>query len=195
MPTSIHARRCPASALRPAVLALAALVAAPAALAAAPVATALTPGFSFAEYTGAASVGAGDVDITGTLFYVDEQLIDGLKSWFIFYDPRGPSELTATLTFDAPIVDVITSFAGLAGSSQFESDAVGYRYARFTGLEGRDSIGFSQGGTSLRLSFHAVEPGDHIRVLTAIPEPGTYALMAGGLAMLLWLARRRRHDG
>lgn len=191
MPYLTHVKTTPASALRPLGLTLALLLGAPAALAAAPVATALTPGYSFAEYAGATPVGAGEVDAPDTLFYIDERLIDGLKSWYIFYDGVGLSAVTATLSFDAPIVGVIASYDGLVGSSQFESGAVSYRYNAFTGLEGRDSASFTQGDTTLSLSFRTLEPGDHIRVLTAIPEPGSSALMAAGLTALLWLARRR----
>lgn len=34
------------------------------------------------------------------------------------------------------------------------------------------------------------DPGDHIRVLTAVPELETYVLFAAGLAALGWRARR-----
>ncbi len=43
----------------------------------------------------------------------------------------------------------------------------------------------------LTLDWNASNPGDHIRVLTAVPEPGTYALMAAGLLAVAGIARRR----
>ena len=35
-------------------------------------------------------------------------------------------------------------------------------------------------------------PNSRLLVLTPVPEPGTWAMMAGGLALLGWHARRRR---
>jgi hypothetical protein len=58
-----------------------------------------------------------------------------------------------------------------------------------TGLESNDAATFV--GNVVTFNFTANDPGDHIRVLTVVPEPSTYALLATGLAGLA-LARRRR---
>ena len=47
-------------------------------------------------------------------------------------------------------------------------------------------------GSTLTLAWNASDPGDHVRILTAVPEPQTYALMLAGLGMTAWFARRRR---
>jgi hypothetical protein len=46
----------------------------------------------------------------------------------------------------------------------------------------------------LTFSFTANDPGDHIRVLTVVPEPATYALLATGLVAMAGLVRVRRRE-
>ena len=58
------------------------------------------------------------------------------------------------------------------------------------GLESGDTVSF--GGQTVNLSWNASDPGDYIRVMTAVPEPATYAQLAGGLALMGAIARRRR---
>ncbi|MED5620147.1 PEP-CTERM sorting domain-containing protein [Ideonella sp. BN130291] len=172
--------------------------------AAAPSATSLTPGFSFQAYTGAAPVGEGSVDTRDTLFFIDEQAAAGLKSWYIFFDPKGPQIVDAVLTFDRPIVDVFTTRAQLDGSNatygiDVDGDSVMNDYGthRFIGLEPSqvpfgDSITWTAGSNTVHLRFDALDPGDHVRVLVAVPEPSSHALLAAGLGLLAYLAARRR---
>ena len=161
-----------------------------------PAATELVDGISFTEYVGSAPVGGGQVDDGGTLFFIDEKLIDGLKAWYIFHDGVGISHVTATLNFDAPIIDVLSDRDALQASAAYGSDSVRYVYHAFTGLEARqgDAVSFERGSRRLQLDFSTLTPGDHIRVLTAVPEPRAAALLVAGLATLQWLARRRRRQ-
>ena len=183
--------------LIPAILALCA----GAAQAAPPAASGLTAGYSFQQYSGAAPVGNGQVDTSSTLFYIDEQTVAGVKSWYIFFDPAHAQPVTVTLTFDTPIVNVIDTKQGLDGSNatygiDVDGDSVfnDYTTSLLIAPERGDSTLWTAGGFTVTLDWNAVDPGDHIRVLTAtpVPEPETYALLLAGLGMTAFMARRRK---
>ena len=163
-----------------------------AAHAAAPSATSLTAGTTFEEYAGSATVGIGAVDTDSTLFYIDEKTVGGLESWFIFSDAATPSRVAATLQFDQPIVAVYTTRAGLDATTPiYGADSVSYGSIPFSGLEGADTLTWAAGSKTLTLEWGVIDPGDHIRVITAVPEPGTLALLTAGMLAVGWLARRR----
>lgn len=184
-------------------LTLALSLAATAAQAAVPTATGLPAGFSFLSYSGTTAVGLGQVNASNTLFYIDEQTVAGIKSWYIFFEPTGAQSVTATLTFDTPILNVLTTQSALAASDatygiDVDGDAVFNDYASstFIGPESGDLTSFVTGSHTLTISWFAADPGDHIRVLTAapvtaVPEPGTVALLLAGLGVLGFVARRR----
>jgi len=172
---------------------VAGLVAVQGAWAAAPTALSETAGYSFEQYSGSATIGIGAVN-TNTLYFIDEGVVGGFHSWYIFFDAATPSNLEAILQFDQPVlavydtrssIDATTAIYGLAG--------VRYGSRGFTGLEGSDSLTWAD--NVLLLDWHVADPGDHIRVLTAVavavPEPATLPLLAGGLVMVAFLARRR----
>ena len=63
---------------------------------------------------------------------------------------------------------------------------VNYDYSNPSiGLEVVDKSATSFTGSTLTLAWNASDPGDHVRILTAVPEPQTYALMLAGLGMTL----------
>ena len=179
-------------------------LAAPLAHAADPVASTLTPGFSFEEYGGAQAVGAGQVDVRDTLYFIDEMSVGGLKAWYIFFDPKGGQSVEATLTFDMPLVDVFAARDALDGSNatygiDVDGDTVFDDYASSTFIApepaGRfaDSFSWTPGSNTLVLHFNALDPGDHIRVIVGtVPEPATCALFGAGAALFAFVARRRR---
>ena len=171
----------------------AALFFATAAQAADPTAIIATPGVSFAEYSSPTPVGQGQVD-TNTLFFIDEK-IDALgKAWYIFFDPPGPGDISATVTFDANITGVFSTKADLDGSNAtYGAAGINYGTSVFIGLEAI-SDAFTVVGNVLTIDWHAVDPGDHIRVftqVTIVPEPETYALFMAGLLAVGFIARRR----
>jgi hypothetical protein len=174
------------------------LCAAGAAQAADPTAAGLPAGYTFSEYSAAAPVGGGQVDSSGHLYFIDEKAVAGIKSWYIFFDPENRQGVTATITFDAPIVGVFLTKATVDGSNAtygIDVDGDGlfddYTTSLLIAPERADSTTFALGSNTLTIDWVTDDPGDHIRVLLAVPEPETYALFGAGLAALAWRARRR----
>lgn len=172
-----------------------------AALAGPPTAPAITPGFSFTEYSGSQAVGEGLVDVPFTVFYIDEKVVGGTKSWYLFFDPGLRTQgVLATIHFDNPIAAVFTTRAELdASNAAYGSDSVTYGSSRFIGLEPCsvehvfcDAVSWAPGAQDLKLDLSALDPGDHMRVLVAVPEPVSPLLFAVGLAGLALTVRRKR---
>src|SRR4051812_32907885 len=115
-------------AMKSTILAAALAAAVPlAAQAADPTATGLPAGYSFQEYLGSGPVGIGAVDIDSRLFFIDERMVDDSKSWLVFFDSATPQAVTATITFDQPIIAVFTRRLGLdATNATFGKPGVTY---------------------------------------------------------------------
>ena len=90
--------------------------------------------------------------------------------WLWFLD-GGFLQLSATKGVDAAILLDLTPYAGLLA-------AHGGAFTK-VGIGGMDELGASKG-----FDLDAVS-------ISAVPEPETYALMAGGLGLLAWISRRR----
>jgi hypothetical protein len=163
-----------------------------------PVALALPQGVTLAPYLGGTPVGIGAIDDSDTLFFVREQRHDNVQSWLLHYDPQGVRALSATVDFGQTILGVLeSSTALLASQANWGIDIDGngvfddYGAARLMGLEDEDQVQWIAGGSMLTLQWRSADPGDMVRVFTAVPEPATLALAGLALAAA-GLARRRR---
>jgi hypothetical protein len=157
-----------------------------------PTASFVTSGFTFTEFTGTTVLGEGNLDDSSVLYWVDEKTGPNGKSWYLVFDPMGLQSVVATVSFDSPISGVFFTQPELDGSNAvYGADGINYGTHPQIGLENNSSLTIV--GNQITLRWTANDPGDHIRVFTqAVPEPSTYALMAGGLLAVAWLARRRR---
>jgi hypothetical protein len=164
-------------------------------------------GFSFIEYAGSGPLGSAQLGHDDAVYWVYEGTGNfkgkSVDSWFLLLEPNS-DRVKGSLRFDGRIEAVFDSRTELVRSQQFASDDHGYDFSRSSvGLEGRDQ--WSAAGRRLSFDWRGGISGDHVRVLTRsvsglsidapvapIPEPSTYALMAGGLLAVLFMSRRRR---
>ncbi len=175
----------------------AALIAA-APLAAQPTA-ALPAGFTFVDWmtTGRTeTVGTGLIDTRNVVYFVKEQQVGSLQSWYLFFDPSGTQAVSGTVTFANAIDQIIAGTSALQTSQATYglTSGITYGYVAATGLEAsQDDASFA--GNVLSIDWTASDPGDHIRILTQVadpaqvPEPSALALLALGAVMVS--ARRR----
>lgn len=155
---------------------------------------------TFIEYTGNGPIGNDNIQDDKNFYWFYESsgtwMGQQVKSWFLFWDPKASLSVNGSVSFDANILFVLDTKATLIASAAFGKAGVTYDYSSSAvGLETTDMANTSFGGAMLSLAgsgWTASNPGDHIRVLTAIPEPGTYALLIAGLGVLGLVARRRR---
>ena len=165
-----------------------------AAQAADPTAVIATPGISFAEYSSPTPVGQGQVD-DSTLYFIDELSGPLGKAWYVFFDPQGPGDISAAITFDSAITGIFIGKSDLDGSNAtYGAAGINYGTSNLIGLEARTDE-FTIVGNVLTIDWRAIDPGDHVRVftqVTVVPEPETYALFMAGLLAVGFVSRRRR---
>jgi hypothetical protein len=122
-----------------------------------------------------------------------------VASHYVFFDPGPSQHVIGTVNFDADVLAIITSTTNLAASDFLANTGVNYLSPGLRGLEAGDSVTIS-GARQILFDTTASSPGDYVRVLTefspgagvgTVPEPGSFALLGGGLAVLATLGRRR----
>ena len=155
---------------------------------------------NFVQYTGQGGtlLGTGDIDITKTFWLYEKRGAyngQSVDSWLVFWDPAPPGMPRAhgTVSWEQNILNIFSTRNDLiaTGALGFERAGYTYNYTTYVGLEGSQGDYASFLGKTMTLDFTASDPGDYVRVFTAVPEPGTYAQLAAGLWVLGWMARRR----
>lgn len=122
-----------------------------------------------------------------------------ISSHYIHFDSPGSDHASANgvVTFDADILGVICVGDTHAAHDLDDSDylSAGTIYSTGIGnrgmeLSGKEFFEISADHRSISFSFHISNPGDYVRVITAVPTPGTCALAATGMTLI---GRRRRN--
>lgn len=149
------------------------------------------------EYTGTGPIGNNNVNDDAKAYWMFESTGtwngQAVNSWFVFWDPSASLGVRGTIRFDNTILFVHDEKSELKDTMSFGKPGVKYDYSRSAvGLEDADRNHTSFVGDTLSIRWNASNPGDHIRVMTAVPEPSTYALFGAGLLALGYMARRRR---
>ncbi|MFT5718413.1 MAG: hypothetical protein ACJAWS_001914 [Oleiphilaceae bacterium] len=153
--------------------------------------------------TGGTEVGKNDFNDGWLHSFDEEQNVwsddynETVSSHYVFFDPKKSKTVEGWIQFDGNIIDIIWGRTGLMNTeAQFGLDSVDYQYPRLVGLEKRDRPGTTNDDNFLYIDdWKASSPGDHVRVITqavSVPEPGSFALLALGLAGLAVTRRRNK---
>lgn len=154
---------------------------------------------SFTEYTGTGAIGNNNINNNSNVYWMFESTGtwagQAVNSWFLFWDPRSSLVASGTVKFDNNILFVHDQKAELLATAAFNKPGVSYDYSNnLVALESGDRSNTSFAGDTLTFRWTASNPGDHIRVMTAVPEPESYALLLAGLLAVGFMARRTRPD-
>jgi PEP-CTERM motif len=167
---------------------------------AAPTAPTASLSKTFTEYTGAGPIGNNGVQDQDNFYWMYESsgnyLGQDVHSWWLMWDPKNSASVRGTVSFASSILYMHDDKAELIATNGFQKAGVAYTYAaNAVGLEAGDKSNTSFAGDTLTLRWGASSPGDHIRVMTAVPEPATYALLFLGLVAIgLFATRRSNRD-
>lgn len=135
----------------------------------------------------------------GGTFNSDDLLSDGyvsngtgVQSHLVHFDPTRAQRLSGSMTFSEIIIGVIVRNmdSGLENSDNLGASVFSADYHR--GLEGLwcDTFTISDDLKTLSVDLYANTNIDEVRVITAVPIPGTFLFFGSGLLALIGLRRR-----
>lgn len=111
----------------------------------------------------------------------------------IQFDPLREHVMDAEVTFSRKILGVVWSRKNLVASDYLLPTTI-FLSPVHRGLELSDIAGTTISSNGLSFIWTSARPGDNIRViLSAIPEPTTWAMLIGGFGMVGFAARRQRN--
>lgn len=146
------------------------------------------------------AVAPGTYDGAGDLGVFNIAAATTVNSHYIHFDSPGSTRASAqgAVTFDGVILGVICVGDGNTTAKTLDnSDFLGAPTLYSNNINNRglelsangDRFTISNDGLSIRFNFAISSPGDYMRVITAVPTPGSLALMGlGGIVA----GRRRR---
>lgn len=133
----------------------------------------------------------------------DSKILAGtaIRVHYFYFDPASDS-VVARFKFDDPILAIITNERGNATNDHFMlSDylinplvPVANKPASHFGERGLEISGdhvIFHAANEISVDWTASSPGDQMRIITAVPEPGS--VIAVGLGVAALLVRRRAH--
>lgn len=114
-----------------------------------------------------------------------------VASDYFFVDPATQLTVTGSVRFANRILGIAYSDDGLARSDILQNAGVIYGSADRRSLDRQvDRLSFN--GRTLFFTLRSSSPGDSFRVLTAVPEPSSWAMMVVGFGLSGAALRRRR---
>lgn len=113
-----------------------------------------------------------------------------VNSHVVVFDPVQSRTMLGNVSFNRNVIGIITSRNRLIASNFLGLPFVTYNTPSAVGLEpGTDTAWFV--GNTVFVDFQASNPGDEIRVLTAVPEPASWAMLVAGFGLVGSALRRR----
>lgn len=115
-----------------------------------------------------------------------------ISSHFFVFAPGAAGTISGTITFNQNVIGLQRQSNVLGAQDSLQLRAPGTSYGTFAGLESLDSVTFLNNKTiSFSLSSTATNK-DMFSVITAVPEPASWAMFITGFGLVGLGARRRR---
>ncbi len=140
---------------------------------------------AFNELQGVATLGNFAVNVGSTIAAGTK-----INSHYLVFDPNGNRSVIGNITFATNVLGILTSRQRLLAGDIFGKPNVNYLLPNLRGLEAGDFVTFS--GKTASFNFTASTPGDSIRIITAVPEPASWAMLVAGFGFIGASLRRRQ---